>query len=479
MSRVPDADGGTAVLSDSARLEALERSGLVDTAAEAAFDRLTRLAAAVTDAPISLVTLVLPERQFFKSARGLEEPWATARETPLSHSFCQWPVRLGRRLVVEDAREDPRLCDNLAIGDLGVVAYAGAPLTTQDGHVLGTLCVIDSKPRRWTEEQLELLEELAELARGTIELRELRAERAGATPTRSLPLVRGPRGAERHGLNIEAFARLTGVAPDTLRKWERRYGVLRPSRTEHGQRRYDERDVDVVRWLKARLDEGYRIGEAAALLGGDGEPASSPAELRRLLVAAATAGDEARVARLLDQAFALRSVEATLTEVVAPALREIGDAWQEGRASVAHEHLLSSGVRARVDRLLADARRGVRGTVTLACVSGERHELGLLTLAVLLRADGWQVAYLGADMPLADTFAFAGGLDSQVVCLSASLGDRLGALAVELDGVALPEGVPVVLGGAAVTEERARELGLRWAGADAPAAVAAIRPLAA
>ena len=72
------------------------------------------------------------------------------------------------------------------------------------------------------------------------------------------------------GLNIAALARRTGVAPDTLRKWEQRYAILQPSRTSGGQRRYSERDVARVEWLRERLDEGYRIGEAASLLGSVG-----------------------------------------------------------------------------------------------------------------------------------------------------------------------------------------------------------------
>jgi len=470
--------GGEGALTDSARLDALERTGLVDTAAEEAFDRLTRLTVALTGAPVSLITLVLPERQFFKSAVGLDEPWLTARETPLSHSFCQFPVRTGERLVVEDARTDPRLCDNLAIRDLRVVAYAGVPLKTADGHVLGTLCAIDTEPRRWTNEQLARLDDLAALAQGMVELRVLRAT-GGRGGDRTVAVTRGRARGDAPGLNIEAFSRRTGVAPDTLRKWERRYGILRPARTEHGQRRYDEHDVDVVRWLKARLDDGYRISEAAALLGGDeGDPAASPDDLRRLIVEAAADGDDVRVARLLDQAFALPSLEEALRAVVAPALRHVGDEWQAGRIGVAGEHLVAAGVRARVDRLLADARVGVRGTATLACAPGERHELGLLTLAVLLRGDGWRVAYLGADLPLADAAAFAERTGSSMLCVSATVDDRLGELALALQAVKVPSGIELVLGGIAVTPERAETLGGRYAADEAPAAVERLRPLA-
>lgn len=143
------------------RLAELRRTGLLDTPAEESFDRLTRLTATVLNVPVALVSLVDSDRQFLKSCLGLPQPWATERETPLSHSFCQHVVQSREPLVVSDAREHPALRDNLAIRDLGVIAYAGAPLITGDGNVLGTLCAIDHKPRHWTPDEVEILSNLA------------------------------------------------------------------------------------------------------------------------------------------------------------------------------------------------------------------------------------------------------------------------------------------------------------------------------
>ena len=107
------------------------------------------------------------------------------------------------------------------------------------------------------------------------------------------------------GLNIAAMTKRTGVPADTIRKWEQRYGVLDPERTPGGQRRYSELDVARVEWLKARLQEGYRIGEAAALLGkGDVIP-MTPADLRDELVAATSRNDVATLEKLVEQALAL------------------------------------------------------------------------------------------------------------------------------------------------------------------------------
>jgi hypothetical protein len=152
------------------RLAALRRIGLLDTPPEEAFDRLTRLARRLLDAPVALVALVDEDRQFFKSALGLPEPWATRRETPLTHSVCQHALDSAEPLVIADARTDPLYCDSLAIPDLGVVAYAGVPLVTAAGQALGTLCVIDHRPRRWTDEQIETLRTLAASVLTEIEL---------------------------------------------------------------------------------------------------------------------------------------------------------------------------------------------------------------------------------------------------------------------------------------------------------------------
>ena len=154
---------------DPERLAALAESGLLDVRDDPAFDRLTRLAARVLGAPVALVSLVDADRQVFASCVGLEAPWE--RETPLSHSFCQHAVESRRPLVIEDARRHPVLRNNLAVRDLKVIAYAGIPLIDQEGFVLGTLCVIDTKPRDWTMGELETLSDLASSVMTEIELR--------------------------------------------------------------------------------------------------------------------------------------------------------------------------------------------------------------------------------------------------------------------------------------------------------------------
>jgi len=148
-------------VADPGRLGALRRTGLLDSEPDERFDGLARVAAKAVHAPVALVSLVDEDRQFFKSCIGLAEPWASARGTPLSHSFCQHAVAARQPLVVDDAREHPVLRDNLAIADMDVIAYAGIPLIGKDGHALGTLCVIDNEPRHWQPWETSLLQEIA------------------------------------------------------------------------------------------------------------------------------------------------------------------------------------------------------------------------------------------------------------------------------------------------------------------------------
>ena len=115
-----------------------------------AFERFVRLARRQLGVPVALVSLVTAEEQVFPGAAGLPEPWQSTRRTPLSHSFCKHVVSSREPLVVEDAREHPLVCDSLAIPDLHVIAYAGHPLVDADGRVIGSLCAIDERPRRWT-----------------------------------------------------------------------------------------------------------------------------------------------------------------------------------------------------------------------------------------------------------------------------------------------------------------------------------------
>ncbi|WP_354699325.1 GAF domain-containing SpoIIE family protein phosphatase [Paraconexibacter sp. AEG42_29] len=187
------------------RLAALRRVALLDTPAEEAFDRLTRAACLILDVPVALVSLVDSGRQFFKSCVGLPEPYATTRETPLSHSFCQHTIASGEPLIVSDAREHPVVRENLAVRDLSVIAYAGIPLRTTDGFVIGSFCAIGHEPRVWSGNDVLILTELAGSAMTIIELRaqaldldETREERDRVNERLILTQARERAERERH-----------------------------------------------------------------------------------------------------------------------------------------------------------------------------------------------------------------------------------------------------------------------------------------
>jgi len=279
------------------------------------------------------------------------------------------------------------------------------------------------------------------------------------------------------GLNIAALSRRTGVAPDTLRKWEQRYQILRPSRTSGGQRRYDERDVARVEWLCERLREGYRISEAATLLGTvDIAPTRAPRDQLRAMLEAVDSHETSSVGLLVDQAFALHGVDVTLDEILHPLLQEIGDRWAAGELTVAEEHLVSEAVRSRLGHLLADAGGGVHGAVVLACAPGEQHELGLMMLAIALRRDGWKVVYLGADTPFEAAVALAERVSARLVGISLTTAEHAAAF----DGnLTAQRAVEVVLGGKAATPALAKRVGARHAGGRIADCVAALRTFAA
>lgn len=168
-------------LSDPGRAEALRELGLT----QAADPEMERFAQRVRDqlgVPVALVSLVTVDQQVFPGMCGLPEPWAELRATPLNYSFCQHVVTSGDPLVITDAREVPLVSNSLAVSELGIVAYAGFPLTDDAEQVLGSLCAIDVVVRHWTTAELTLLEDIARDCRNELRLRlsrlDARRERA-------------------------------------------------------------------------------------------------------------------------------------------------------------------------------------------------------------------------------------------------------------------------------------------------------------
>jgi diguanylate cyclase (GGDEF)-like protein len=244
-------------ISDGARLAALQDLGILDTEPEESFDRFTRLATDLLNVPVSLVSLVDRDRQFFKSQRGLPQIWAQARQTPLSHSFCQHTVAGRRPLVIEDATRSPLVADNLAVRDLAVVAYAGFPLLLEGGEAVGAFCAIDKVPHYWSLQELRILEDLSAAVTTLLDLRRSLAhhglhDRLTGLPNRALTVAYADRMSAAHR-DGELLAVTVGI--DDLSAINEAYGP------QHGDR--------VLTLVARRIAHALRAGDVVGRLVGD------------------------------------------------------------------------------------------------------------------------------------------------------------------------------------------------------------------
>ncbi len=230
--------------------------------------------------------------------------------------------------------------------------------------------------------------------------------------------------------NIGVVTRVTGVPTATLRAWERRYGFPVAERSAGGHRLYSEKDILRLRWVKSQVDSGLTISRAVVAMRafeaegtfnpnaeaelvlrfhpeqtGDGsrlDSASSPT-LRELLLEALTNHDLQHADQLMGDMLAFYSPEDLTLNVIGPALNAIGEAWEKGDITVATEHLATNFLRHRLLMWMVTGPTPRTGNpIVLACAPGEWHEGSLLMLGVLLRRQGWPVAYLGQNMPFAD-----------------------------------------------------------------------------
>lgn len=232
---------------------------------------------------------------------------------------------------------------------------------------------------------------------------------------------------------IKRAAQLTGISLSTLRAWERRYGVVSPARSDGRYRLYSDADLRALGIMASLVNEGWSAREAAAetkaRISGSAststpEPPAGPAEPSALpgldrLVEAAQQLDPVMAADVLDDAFARAGFERVVDDWLMPALLAIGDAWADGRISVAGEHLLSYAVQRRLAAAYEAAAARANGpVVTLGLPTGARHELGILAFAVAARRAGFSTAYVGADLPHDDWEVAVGARSADAVVLA-------------------------------------------------------------
>ena len=243
-------------------------------------------------------------------------------------------------------------------------------------------------------------------------------------------------------LRIGELGKRAGVSPALLRAWERRYGLVRPTRSAGGLRLYSPEDVERVRLMRQHLAEGLAAAEAAALasravIGEAADPAAlSPAALRDDLADALDRFDEPRAQAILDRLLATATVGTLLTDVVLPYLHELGERWARGDASVAQEHFASSVLRGRLLGLARGWGQGLGPAAVLACLPDEQHDLGLITFGLALRARGWRIVYLGTDTPIETVEEVSRRLDPTLVVLVAVSSDRVQPVLAQLRALA-------------------------------------------
>jgi MerR family transcriptional regulator, light-induced transcriptional regulator len=239
-------------------------------------------------------------------------------------------------------------------------------------------------------------------------------------------------------LRIGELSKRSGVSPELLRAWERRYGLLRPVRSAGGLRLYTPADVERVRVMRQHLAEGLAAAEAAALaLRSEAGDAATPMVLRPEAVRDDLADaldryDEPRAQAILDRLLAVATVDTLLSEVVLPYLHELGERWLRGDASVAQEHFASSVVRGRLLGLARGWGLGLGPTAVLACLPGEQHDLGLIAFVLALRSRGWRIVYLGGDSPIETVEEVSRQLDPSLVVLAATSSERVEPVVTQL-----------------------------------------------
>jgi DNA-binding transcriptional MerR regulator len=261
---------------------------------------------------------------------------------------------------------------------------------------------------------------------------------------------------------IGELASRSNLSPDVLRAWERRYGLLRPERSSGGYRLYSQEDVERVRAMALHLDAGVPAGEAARLvLEGVLPPDQPDSSLLPVLSAdlrsALDRFDDAGAQVALDGLLGALSYETVAREVILPYLRELGDRWERGEASVAQEHFASIVIRGRLLALARGWDRGNGPRALLACAPGEQHELGLIVFGLALRQHGWSITYLGADTPIDTLAAAAEQLQPKAVILVALNSKNLSSLREAL--TKLSSGSRLLLAGAGASDKLAAEVG--------------------
>jgi methanogenic corrinoid protein MtbC1 len=283
-------------------------------------------------------------------------------------------------------------------------------------------------------------------------------------------------------LRIGELSRRTGVSPELLRAWERRYGLFEPERSAGRFRLYSNADLARVQAMKAYLAEGLSAAEAARLALATPSVGPAPevtgpalAEPLRELERALSSFDEPGAHAAIDTLLASVSVEAFLREAVLPVLRDLGERWERGESSIAEEHFTSNVLRGRLLALGRGWGRGGGPHALLATPPGELHDLGLVVFGLALRDHGWRITFLGSDTPIETIEETARSTEPDLIVLATLMSSRLGSQA---DAVRRLAGEwRVLICGDGATADLAASLGVEYAADDPVDAASSLTPL--
>ena len=257
-----------------------------------------------------------------------------------------------------------------------------------------------------------------------------------------------------------------GVSPDVLRAWEKRYRLLRPSRSEGGYRLYTERDEWRVRLMQQQLWSGLSAAQAAQQVARieresnlSDESIETPSQLAEQQASSLEAFDDDRAHELLDRLFGLHGLERAIRDALMPYLRQLGERWAGRQVSIAQEHFASRLIEGRLLALARGWNKGPGRRAVLACPPGEQHTLALVSFGLILRSRGWRNIYLGAETPPSTVQMAADTVAADVVIMSAVSVDRFAPVARDLR--ALAHRRPLVLAGSGATPELAAELDIQ------------------
>ncbi|MED3914263.1 MerR family transcriptional regulator [Priestia megaterium] len=231
--------------------------------------------------------------------------------------------------------------------------------------------------------------------------------------------------------NIKAISNMVGIQPGTLRAWERRYQILNPVRNDSGHRLYTEEDLGKLKWLTEKVSGGFTISQAVSLLETESSTVGtfeeegevdSPQKIRDELLTMLLSFKEGKAQDLINHAFSLYSVEKVVIDILGSLLVTVGDMWEKGQITSAHEHYTTQVLKTRISMIFYSLpSNGLLPKAIAVCGPNETHEVGLLVFTLFLRRKGFEVIYLGSSIEDKDVELIVKEVDPTFLFMSCTM----------------------------------------------------------